>query len=326
MHLLKIKHIWLAYLLLPCALVLGVAQGSQSLAWLWNTELGQLAFWHIRLPRVLLAMLVGMMLAMAGVLIQGMVRNPLADPGIIGVSAGAAVGVSCVLWLMGLGWALPSWAQPMAAILGAWVALLLVLKIGQQSRGLGLSFLILAGIAVSVLAGALVSLFSYLASDDALRQISFWSMGSLSGASWGWLGLLFSALLLALWVWTRKCSGLDALLLGEVEAQSVGVNVRSLQWQVVAWTALLTGLVVACCGTIGFIGLVCPHLARLLTGASHQRVLPLAMLLGALLLVIADSVARTVIAPAELPIGIITALIGGPVFITLLVRERRSWR
>lgn len=323
-YLLKLKHIGWLYAVLPLVLIGAILVGSQNTQWLLNTDIGQQVLWQIRLPRALLAMLVGAMLAWAGVLIQGMVRNPLADPGLIGVSGGAAVGVAIVLWLIGLGVAVPVWMQPLAASLGSLVALLIVLKIGRRDALDSMSFLILAGIAVNVLAGAVVSLLSYLATDDALRQISFWSMGSLSAASHGWWLLMASITLMATWMWWRRLDNLDALLLGEIEARSLGVDVARLQWQVVLWTALLTGVAVAACGIIGFVGLVSPHLARLLTGASHKRVLPLAVLLGAILLLLADIFARTLIAPAEIPIGIITALVGGPVFIALLVREKRQ--
>ncbi len=201
------------------------------------------------------------------------------------------------------------------------------LRLGQQGNSLhAMSFLILAGIAVSVLAGAIIGLLSYLATDNALRQITFWSLGSLAGASWLWVGLLTVVLLLALWFWPRRLRQLDALLLGEVEARSLGIDVPRLQWQVVVSVALLVAVTVAACGIIGFIGLVSPHLARLLTGAAHRRVLPLAVVLGGCLLLAADTLARTLIAPAEIPIGIVTTLLGAPVFIALLVREKRRWQ
>lgn len=323
-RLLTLRHIGLAYVLLPFAFSAAVLVGSQDIAWLLQTDIGQQVLWKIRIPRAMLAMLVGAMLAWGGVIIQGMLRNPLADPGLIGVSSGAAVGVAIVFWLIGMGIVLPAWLQPVAASIGALMALLVVLKIGRRDALNSMSYIILAGIAVSVLAGAFVSLLSYLATDDALRKISFWSMGSLGGAHTGWLWLMAAVLLVAVFVWPKHLMALDALLLGEVEARSVGVNVSKLQWQVVIWTAMLTGIAVAACGMIGFVGLVSPHLARLLTGASHRRVLPLAVLLGAILLLLADMLARILIAPAEIPIGIITALVGGPVFIGLLLRDKRQ--
>src|SRR5690554_4529926 len=313
---------WLCFVLPPLLIACAIFSGQQNIQWLLNNEVGHTILWQIRMPRALLAFLIGAMLSWAGVLIQGMVRNPLADPGLIGVSGGAAVCVAIVFWLTGLGILLPSWVQPLAAFIGAVIALLLVLKISANQSD-SMSYLILAGIAVSVLAGAIIGLLSYLATDNALRQITFWSLGSLAGASWLWVGLLTVVLLLALWFWPRRLRQLDALLLGEVEARSLGIDVPRLQWQVVVSVALLVAVTVAACGIIGFIGLVSPHLARLLTGAAHRRVLPLAVVLGGSLLVVADIAARTLIAPAEIPIGIITALIGGPVFIMLLIREKR---
>lgn len=296
--------------------------GQQDAQWLLSNEVGHTILWQIRIPRALLAFLVGAMLSWAGVLIQGMVRNPLADPGLIGVSGGAAVFVAFVFWLTGLGILLPAWVQPIAAFVGAVIALLLVLKISANQSD-SMSYLILAGIAVSVIAGAIIGLLSYLATDNALRQISFWSMGSLSAASWSWVLVMFITLLPAWVVWFKRLEALDALLLGELNARALGVSVKKLQWQVIFWTALFVALTVAACGMIGFVGLVSPHLARLLTGAAHRRVLPLAVVLGGGLLVLADIFARTLITPAEIPIGIITALIGGPVFIMLLIREKK---
>lgn len=322
------QHILLLSVLLPpLLLALALFSGSQNIGWLLNSDVGQTVLWQLRLPRALLAFLVGAMLAWAGVLIQGMVRNPLADPGLIGVSGGAAVGAALVLWLGGTGLLLPLWLQPLAAFIGAMLALLIVLRLGQQGNSLhAMSFLILAGIAVSVLTGAIIGLLSYLATDNALRQITFWSLGSLAGASWLWVGLLTVVLLLALWFWPRRLRQLDALLLGEVEARSLGIDVPRLQWQVVISVALLVAITVAACGIIGFIGLISPHLARLLTGAAHRRVLPLAVVLGGCLLLAADTLARSLIAPAEIPIGIVTTLLGAPVFIALLVREKRRWQ
>lgn len=313
---------WLCFILPPLLIICAVFSGQQNIQWLLNNEVGHTILWQIRIPRALLAFLIGAMLSWAGVIIQGMVRNPLADPGLIGVSGGAAVCVAAVFWLAGMGILLPAWAQPLAAFIGAVLALLLVLKISANQTD-SMSYLILAGIAVSVLAGAIIGLLSYLATDNALRQISFWSMGSLSAASWNWVWVMLIALVPALMVWSKRLESLDALLLGELNAQALGVSVKKLQWQVIFWTALFVALTVAAAGMISFVGLVSPHLARLLTGASHKRVLPLAVVLGGGLLVLADIFARTLIAPAEIPIGIITALIGGPVFIMLLVREKR---
>ncbi|MDK2777028.1 MAG: iron ABC transporter permease [Pseudomonadota bacterium] len=328
-HLLRRKHILLLSVLLPPQVILlALAAGSQPVEWLLQTDMGQTVLWQIRLPRVLMAFLVGALLAWAGVLIQGVVRNPLADPGLIGVSGGAAVGAALFTVLISSGLLLPLWGQSLMAFAGGFIALLVVMKLGLSGQSLqAMSFLILAGIAVNVLASALIGLLSYLATDDALRQITFWSLGSLSGADWYWVSAMTVLLIAAVLFWPRRLRALDALLLGEVEARSMGVSVSRMQWQVVLWVALLVALAVSASGMIGFIGLISPHLARLLTGASHRRVLPLAVVLGGTLLVAADTLARTLIAPAELPIGIVTTLVGAPLFITLMIREKRrlSW-
>ena len=324
-NLMRGKHILLLCLLLPpLVLILALASGSQSLNWLLNTDIGQTVLWQIRIPRVLMAFLVGSLLAWAGVLIQGVVRNPLADPALIGVSGGAAVGAALFVVLTSAGLLLPFWGQSLMAFAGGVTALSLVLRLGLSGSSLqAMSFLILAGIAVNVMASALIGLLSYMATDDALRQITFWSLGSLAAAGWWWVAAMLLALIAAVLFWPRRLRQLDALLLGEVEARSMGVSVRRMQWLVVLWVAVFVSLAVSACGVIGFIGLISPHLARLLTGAAHRRVLPLAVVLGGCLLVAADTLARTLIAPAELPIGIVTTLLGAPVFIALMLREKR---
>ena len=312
-------------LLVPLCLLLGLSLGSQSWSWLWQSDTGQTVLWHIRLPRVLMAFLLGAVLAWAGVLIQGVVRNPLADPGIIGVAGGAAVGAALFLALLP---AASAELQTLFAFAGAWLALWLVLKLGLSGSAMhAMSFLILAGIAVNVMASALIGLLSYLASDSSLRQITFWLLGSLGNANWYWVSALAAILLAALCYWPQRLRQLDALLLGDTEARSMGIEVAQLQQRTVVWVALMVSVAVSASGIIGFIGLVSPHIARLLTGASHRRVLPLAVLIGGCLMVLADTLARLLIAPAELPIGIVTSLLGAPVFIALLLREKRrlSW-
>ena len=327
-QLIRRQHILPLCLVLPVLFVLlGVLSGSQSLSWLMEADAGQTILLQIRLPRVLMAFLIGAALAWAGVLIQGVVRNPLADPGLIGVSGGAAV-AAAVFVVLSTTMPLPWWLQPLMAFFGGMFALLVVMRMGLSGASLhAMSFLVLAGIAINVLAHALIGLLSYIASDSALRQITFWSLGSLSGANWYWISAMAAVLLASLWYWPKRLRQLDALLLGEVEARSLGVNVKQMQWRAVIWVALMVGIAVSASGVIGFVGLISPHIARLLTGAAHQRVLPLAVMIGGCLLVAADALARTIVAPAEMPIGIVTTLLGAPVFISLLLREKRrlSW-
>jgi iron complex transport system permease protein len=186
-----------------------------------------------------------------------------------------------------------------------------------------MALLILAGIAINVVAASLIGLLTYLATDSALRHITFWSLGSLASANYFWLTLCSSALLMVcIWL-PKQHRKLDAILLGQAEANTMGVDVKRLQAQSIVFVALLAALAVSACGIIGFIGLVTPHIGRMLIGASHRYLLPFSFFLGGSLLVIADGIARTIIAPAELPIGIVTALLGAPVFIWLLIREGR---
>jgi iron complex transport system permease protein len=328
--LIRRQHILPLCLLLPLVfLLLGLVSGTQNLSGLLDSEGGRAILWHIRLPRVLMAFLIGAALAWAGVLIQGVVRNPLADPGLIGVSGGAAVAAAVFVVLSAaLPQPLPLWLQPVMAFTGGLLALVVVMRMGLSGSSMhAMSFLVLAGIAINVLASALIGLLSYMASDSALRQITFWSLGSLSGANWSWIMTLSVILFAALWYWPRRLRQLDALLLGEVEARSLGISVNHMQWRAVLWVALMVAVAVTASGVIGFVGLISPHIARLLTGAAHQRVLPLAVMIGGCLLVAADALARTIVAPAELPIGIVTTLLGAPVFISLLLREKRrlSW-
>jgi iron complex transport system permease protein len=301
------------------ALFLGTMDAHNLL----NSEIGNNILWNIRLPRVLLAFVVGASLSLAGVMIQSNVRNPLADPSLIGVSGGAALGAALMIVAAEMLNVQTQYYIPLAAFIGGLVATLAVLKLGRNDMPGGMALLILAGIAINVVAASLIGLLTYLATDSALRHITFWSLGSLASANYFWVALCTIALLVVC-VWLpRQHRKLDAILLGQAEANTMGVDVKRLQKQSIVLVALLAALSVSACGIIGFIGLVTPHIGRMLIGASHRYLLPLTFFLGGSLLVIADGLARTIIAPAELPIGIVTALIGAPVFIWLLVREGR---
>ncbi len=285
----------------------------------------ELVVGQIRLPRALMAILCGATLALCGVAMQGLFRNPLADPGLIGVSSGAALGAAASILLLPL-LMLPLWLAPWLGVLSAFagglLVTLLVYRLGQREGRTRVAVMLLAGVALSALSGALVGLFSYLADDSALRALTYWSLGSLNGASYPrLLPLLLVSLAVALWL-PRRASALNALLLGESEARHLGVDVERLKRELVLCVALGVGATVAAAGMIGFVGLVVPHLLRLFTGPDHRRLLPAAALGGALLLLLADLVARLLLAPAELPIGTVTALLGAPFFLWLLTRER----
>lgn len=278
----------------------------------------------IRLPRLLLALLVGATLAISGAALQGLFRNSLADPGLIGVSAGAALGAVSVIVL---GAYLPvlagAIALPIAAGLGGLAATAIVYSLGRGIKGTDVATLLLAGIAINAIAGAATGLLMYLADDRQLRSLTFWLMGSLGGASWGQLQVVAPFLLIS-------CAGLcvlgrplNAFLLGEDVAHHLGYPVEKIKIFAIVLCAMGVGAAVAVTGVIGFVGLVVPHLLRLSVGANHRLLLPASALLGAVSLIAADTAARTIVDPAELPIGILTALLGGPFFIYLLMRHRK---
>ena len=274
-------------------------------------------FYDIRVPRALLAALVGAGLACAGAAIQGLFRNPLADPALIGVSGGAALfaGMAIVLGVP----ALSALGVPLSAFVGGMLTTLLVLYIGRV--GGTISHMLLAGIAINAVAIAGIGLMSYVATDAELRTMTFWALGSFNGASWTGVGL---ALLIpvATVLLTLQSRGLNALTLGDLQAAHLGVSVARLRGYVIILTALVVGISVAIAGVIAFVGLIIPHLIRLSVSSSHYVVLPGSALAGALLLVLADTLARMAAAPLEIPVGILTALIGGPFFVVLIVKQR----
>nr|WP_051741756.1 iron ABC transporter permease [Kitasatospora sp. MBT66] len=276
--------------------------------------------WNVRLPRVVLALLVGGSLGCAGALMQGVFGNPLAEPAVIGVSSGGAVGaVGCIV--LGLD-ALGTWTVTASAFV---TGLLTVFAVYAMSRSGGRSevvTLILTGVAVNAFCGALIGLFLFTADTAAISQVTFWQLGSLSQATWGKvLGVLPFALV-GLAVAPRYARSLDLLALGERPARHLGVDVERMRLVLITVVALLTAAAVAVSGIIGFVGLVVPHLLRMLAGPGHRFLLPASALAGALVLVAADLAARTLAEPAELPLGVLTALIGSPFFFWLLRRTR----
>lgn len=280
-------------------------------------------FWDIRVPRVLLAALVGASLALAGAGVQGLFRNPLADPALIGVSAGAALG-AVVCFFFGAEGLLGGWLLPLAAFGGGVIAVIMLVMFHSGFAAGGTARLILAGVALNAMIGSVLGFFLFSASDDALRSMTFWTLGSCATAQWPQVFVLAVFLTVGSLLLWRHARSLDALQLGEEQAAHLGVSVARVRRETVAAAALLVGAATAFAGTIGFIGLVAPHMARLLLGGLHRFVLPGALLLGAMLLVVADLGARTLAAPAELAVGILTAAIGGPFFLWLL-RRPSSW-
>ena len=286
------------------------------------TEADRNIVWLIRFPRALLGALVGAGLAVVGVAIQALVRNPLADPYLLGVSSGASVGAAAVIVLGALP-GLGVYGLSAAAFLGALGAVAIVFAIAQQGGQLSPLRLILAGVAVAYVLSALTSLLIFRAPDsDSVRAVLFWMLGSLAGARWAYLGLPAVILAAGTCYLLLQARSLNAVLVGEDTATTLGVDVKRFRLAVLAVASILTGTLVAVAGAIGFVGLMLPHVTRLLVGSDHRRVLPVAALLGASFMIWVDVGARTLAAPQELPIGIITALIGAPFFV-LLLRSRR---
>jgi iron complex transport system permease protein len=275
----------------------------------------------LRLPRLLLAMLVGAGLACGGATMQGLFRNPLADPGLIGVSAGAALGAVAAIVLGGsVTGALAGIGTAGAAFACGLLTTMLVYVLGRRRPGV--ANLLLAGVAINAIAMAGVGVLTFLANEHQLRDLTFWSLGSLGGASWPRLGIMAPLILPPLLCLPRAARALNALLLGEGEAALLGFRPERLQPWLIAMVALAVSAAVAVTGVIGFVGLVVPHLLRLAWGPDHRLLLPASALGGAILMIAADTLARTVVAPAELPIGVITALLGGPFFLWLLLQSR----
>ncbi|EKO3946524.1 iron ABC transporter permease [Vibrio fluvialis] len=281
---------------------------------------------EIRFPRTLLCMLVGAILALCGTVMQGLFRNPLAEPGIIGVSAGASLGAALAIVLLGnlnfdARW-MNAITLPLCAFLGGALTTIVVYRLGTNKFGTSVTIMLLAGVAISAVSGAGIGYLNYVADDQMLRDLTLWSMGSFAGANWQSITLCGITLLGLYFYFTRRAMALNALLLGESEARHLGIPIQRLKRALIVLSAVGVGVTVSAAGMIGFVGLVVPHLGRMLVGPDHRNLLPVSALLGALLLTIADMFARVAAAPAELPIGIVTALVGAPFFLYLLFQQK----
>ncbi|EPX85715.1 FecCD family ABC transporter permease [Salipiger mucosus] len=322
-------------LALCCAVSLQIGAAEVTLTallgkWLAGeplTMMERVVLFDIRLPRLAMGVMVGGALAVSGAAMQGLFRNPLADPGIVGVGAGAGLGAILAIVL---GTLLPVWVTdiagnhlvPLAAFFGGWGSTLLLYRVSTRGGRTSVATMLLAGIALGALAGALSGILVYMADDQQLRDLTFWGLGSLAGASWA--KVLAAAPLVVLSVGAALVlgRGLNGLALGEATAAHIGIDVQRTKLVAILAVAGATGAAVAVSGGIGFIGIVVPHLLRLASGPDHRMLLPNAALLGASLLILADVIARVIIAPAELPIGIVTAVLGAPVFLWILLRRR----
>lgn len=278
--------------------------------------------WAVRFPRVALALVAGAALAVGGVLMQGVFGNPLAEPAIIGVSAGAAAAAATVIAL-GLTFLGP-WTVVLAAFLGGLATTMLAYTTARQGGRTEVVTLVLTGVAVNAVAGAVVALMTFLGDTQAREEIVFWQLGSLNGTRWDDVAITAPLLLLVLVLVIPLCRRLDLLALGERQARHVGVDVERLRIRVIVLVAILTSAAVALCGIIAFVGLVVPHVIRMIVGPAHAVLLPASALGGGVLLVAADLGARTLVPYADLPIGMLTAAVGGPFFFYLIRRSRRG--
>lgn len=281
----------------------------------------------IRMPRTLLGMLIGAALAVSGATMQGLFRNPLADPGIVGVSAGASLGAVTFI-VLGAGALSPVasflgiYHIPLAAFAGGLAFTLALYRISTRNGRTSVATMLLAGIALGAMAGAFTGLLVFWADDEQLRDLTFWGLDSIAGATWPKV-LAVAPVIIPILVFSPSMArGLNAMTLGEATARHLGINVQLFKRVAIVMVAAGTGACVAVSGGIGFVGIVVPHLLRLMMGPDHRFLLPACALLGAVMLLFADAIARQIVAPAELPIGIVTAAIGAPFFLWILLRRR----
>nr|WP_232848144.1 iron ABC transporter permease [Occultella kanbiaonis] len=280
------------------------------------------ALWAVRMPRLLLAAMVGAALATGGVLMQGVFGNPLAEPGVIGVSSGAAVG-ACTVIVLGVN-TLGTWTAVVAAFIGGLITTAVAYSTARQEGRTEVVTLVLTGVAVNAVAGAIIAFLTFLGDTSAREEIVFWQLGSLNGTRWEHVLVAAPVIVLGVAAAGLFARRLDLLALGERPARHLGVDVERLRIVVIVGVAVLTSAAVAFCGVIAFVGLVVPHLIRMLVGPGHAVLLPASALGGAVLLLAADLAARTVVPYADLPIGMLTALVGGPFFFYLIRRTRRG--
>jgi iron complex transport system permease protein len=287
----------------------------------------QLVLWSVRVPRIAAAAMIGGLLATSGAIMQGLFRNPLADPALVGVSSGGAFAAAAAIVFTDSEFGaalrlLQTELLPLAAFAGSLATTVILYSISSRSGRTSIAIFLLAGVAITAITNAGIGLLVFIADDRQLRDITFWMLGSMSGATWAKTGVITPVLLLALATCVFIARGLDLLVLGEADAFHGGVDVERLKRISIVLVAAMTGVAVSVCGVIGFVGIVVPHLLRLVIGPAHRLLLPASALLGAVLLVGADTLARTIVAPAEMPIGILTAAVGAPFFLAILLRQR----
>jgi iron complex transport system permease protein len=291
------------------------------------TSRDQLVLWSIRIPRIAAAAIVGSLLAASGAVMQGLFRNPLADPALVGVSSGGAFAAAAAIVFTDsrIGESvrfLQNELLPIAAFTGSLATTVILCGIASRAGRTSIAIFLLAGLAIAAIANAGIGLLVFMADDRQLRDITFWLLGSLSGATWAKTATIAPVLAVGIAACLWIARGLDVLVLGEAEAFHSGVDVERLKRISIVLVSAMTGVAVSVCGVVGFVGIVVPHLLRLVIGPAHRLLLPASALLGAVLLVGADTLARTIVAPAEMPIGVLTAAVGAPFFLAMLLRQR----
>lgn len=298
-------------------------EGSQNF-----TTIQENVFWILRFPRVLFGILVGVALGVSGVSLQGIFRNPLVDSGLIGIASGASLLASCFIVLSSyfsfLSIVNAQLTMAFVAFVGAAVTAFLVYRVSLYNGKINITMLILAGVALNAVSGSLTGLLTYFADDRQLRDITFWTLGSLSGATWLSLSILAFFVLIPAFILMRYRNALNAFALGEKSAYFIGVDTKKVKFVVLLCSTAMVGATVAFSGIIGFVGLVIPHILRLMIGPNHRALMPLSALAGALLICLADLVSRTLINPIEIPIGIITSIIGAPILLIIILKQKRN--
>jgi iron complex transport system permease protein len=293
------------------------------------SEADQYILFDLRLPRIVMGILIGSMLSVSGTCMQGMFKNPLATPDLIGITSGATLFAAMSIVLGGvlktfIPESLHFYMLSLMAFVGSLLTMLIVYKIATVNRKTNVVMMLLTGVAITAIGFAFTGFLIYISKEEQLRDLTFWNLGSLAGATWMKNGLLCGVLLISYFFLLGKGKSLNALMLGENDAKHLGVPVEKIKKQIVVFTALMVGITVAFAGTIGFVGLVIPYILRLIFKSNYQLILPLSAVFGGILLVVADTISRTIVAPSEIPIGILTAMLGAPVFILILIKNKKS--
>jgi len=331
----------LLILMMVLALNIGVYDfgNSSSYEVLWkfltsDTSLSlseKYVIWEVRTSRIIMAVLIGSMLAVSGTTLQGMFKNPLATGESIGLTSGATL-LAAIAIVLGhtfeqyLPEIIRNSLVGVSAFVGAFLAMVSVYRISTSAGKTNVVMMLLSGVAITSIGFSITGFLIYISKDEQLRDLTFWNLGSLAGATWTRNIILSIVLLFSYTIILPKGKALNAMLLGEKDAQHLGINVETLKKQIVLITSLMIGTCVAFSGTIGFVGLIVPYILRLLFRSDYHFILPLSAICGSILLLLADTISRTIVAPSELPIGILTSLIGGPIFITILIKYKNTLR